>query len=176
MVTKILAKKPAPKASARPVAAEKPKRVTKAEQVIRDRSEKGLSLKGLLRSTPPYVKMKSRDEVVIKKYTPGGRTKGGHPAITAICISNTHRAPVRHKLSIIGLDTDVKAVSRQKSVLVSCDCEDFMYTWEYALSTWGAARIKYCNGEPAVVKNPGNYPGMCKHLVAVAKLAVERAD
>lgn len=188
MATKILIKKAAPVAAkkvvrkAAPVAAKKvvkkaapvarkaapvavkevpAVKLSKTEIIIRDRSDKGLSLRALLNSTPPYVKMKARDEVVIKKYTPGARTKGGHPAVTAVCISMTHRAPVRHKLSIIGLDKDVSTLGRQKRVLVSCDCEDFMYTWEYALSTWGAARIQFSNGDPAVVKNPGNYPGMC---------------
>ena len=174
MATKILVKRAPVKATVvkKPVE----KRLTRAEIVVRDRSEKGLSLKALLKSTPPYVKMKARDEVVIKKYTPDSRTKGGHPAVTAICVSMTHKVPVRHRSSIIGLDKDISSVGRQKRVIVSCGCEDFMYTWEYALSTWGAARIKYCNGEPAVVKNPGNYPGMCKHLVEVAKLIIQQGD
>lgn len=173
MATKILIKKSSTAVKPKPTPAVK---LTRPERAIQDRSDKGLSLRALLKSTPPYVKMKARDEVVVKKYTPGGHTKGGHPAVTGICVSMTRKVPVRHKLSIIGLDKDISTVGRQKRVIVSCDCEDFLYTWEYALSTWGAARIKYSNGEPAVVKNPGNYPGMCKHLVEVGKLVVSQGD
>lgn len=47
------------------------------------------------------------------------------------------------------------------------NCEFFMYYSEYALWTWGAANIRYSNGQPAVVRNPGNHPVLCKHLVQV---------
>lgn len=130
----------------------------------------------LMRSTPPYVKMKSREEVVVKKFDPTVRTKGGYPAVTAACISLVNKHPTVHKQTIIGMDKLVPTISGQKKVTVSCSCEDFCFTWEYALWTWGAAKIKFCNGEPAVMKNPGNYPGMCKHLVKVAKLVLERKD
>lgn len=56
---------------------------------------------------------------------------------------------------------------------IAHNCEFFMYYSEYALSTWGAARIKYSNGEPAVVKNPGNLPLVCKHLVKVLRAIKE---
>jgi hypothetical protein len=149
---------------------------SKKAQQLSDRATKGLSLMKLMKSTPPYVKMKSRDEVVVKKFDPQARTKGGYPAITSACVSMVNRAPKLHKQTIIGMDKTGGKVSSQKRVNVSCSCEDFCFTWEYALWTWGAAKIKYCNGEPAVVKNPGNYPGMCKHLTKVAKLVLERKD
>jgi len=41
------------------------------------------------------------------------------------------------------------------------NCESYTFTWEYANWTWGASKIIYSNGEPAVVKNPGNRPGLC---------------
>jgi len=41
------------------------------------------------------------------------------------------------------------------------NCEDFIYTGEWALTQWGAAKIKRSNGEPAVVKNPQAYPYYC---------------
>ncbi len=154
------------------------KQVKKAKQILSTvRMEKGLSIKGLLRRTPPYYKNTGRDDIVIKKYNPKARTKGLHYAVTAVCVSASKRhAAVPHKCSIIGLDKGVSKLSRQKRVHVSCDCEDFCFTWEYSLMTWGAAAIKYSNGEPAVVKNPGNVAGACKHLCAVMELVLERNE
>lgn len=133
-----------------------------------ERAAKGLSLKSLFRSTPAYVKMKSQEDVVVKKLTKTS-TRGGAPAVVAHCL--TPGSTVK-RVSIIGMDKEEDSIVRQKRVLVSCPCEDFTFTWEYALWTWGASHIKYCNGDPAVVRNPGNYPGMCKHLVAVAKIVL----
>ena len=46
-------------------------------------------------------------------------------------------------------------------VIVSCSCDDFLYTWETALNLKGAARLEYSNGEMPNEKNPGNTPGCC---------------
>lgn len=150
--------------------AAKPKSV-----VENSRMEKGLSILGILKNTPAYVKATSREEVVVKKYR-AAVTKGGHHAMQAVCVSTKHKSPTPHKCSVIGLDKDKSNVSGQRRVVVSCDCEFFMFYCEYALSTWGAARIKYSNGEPAVVRNPGNVPLACKHLVKVLRLIRERGD
>lgn len=56
------------------------------------------------------------------------------------------------------------------------NCESYMFTWEYANWTWGASKILYSNGDPAVVKNPGNKPGVCKHLVELIQTIMERKD
>lgn len=139
------------------------------------RVDKGLSVKGILRKCPAYQKNLGADTVTIKKYKPDARTKGRHYAVTAVCISDAKR-PTPHRCSVIGLDKTVTKVSAQKKVSISCDCEDWCFTWEYAMSTWGAASIKYSNGDPAVMKNPGNHPGACKHLCAVLALIVSRGD
>lgn len=135
------------------------------------RAEKGLSIAALIKSTPPYIKSKARDEVTVKKLGKT-KTKGGHTAFKAICKSH-EKGSRPHQCSVIGLEKEKPLLSKQKRVLVSCDCEFFMYYSEYALSTWGAARIKYSNGEPAVVKNPGNLPLVCKHLVKVLRAIKE---
>lgn len=54
------------------------------------------------------------------------------------------------------------------------NCGFFCFYCEYALWTWGAAKIKRCNGDPAVVKNPGNIPLVCKHLVVLLKELAEK--
>lgn len=145
------------------------------------RAAKGLSLLGLLKNTPAYIKNTARDEVVVKKYEKA-ITKGGMNAIQAVCVSMTHKAPTPHKCTVIGMEKPESKTARpskissQKKVMVSCDCDFFKYTAEYALWTWGAAKIKYSNGEPAVVKNPSNIPLVCKHLAKVLRLIKERGD
>jgi hypothetical protein len=131
------------------------------------RAEKGLSLIGLMKYAVPYTKAKSLD-VVVKKMD-RKLTRGKCPAIVAVCQDTSTRSAVPHKVTIIGMDPDQPKVAKQKKILVECDCEDHTFTWEYALWTWGAAKIKKSNGEPAVVKNPGNYPGQCKHVYRVLK-------
>ena len=59
-----------------------------------------------------------------------------------------------------------------ENVKVTCGCDDFKYTWEYALNHAGAADIIHCNGEPPEEKNPQMIPGLCKHLIAMAVLMV----
>jgi hypothetical protein len=135
------------------------------------RAEKGLSIIGLLKNTPPYIKAKARDEVTLKKLSKT-QTKGGHHAIAGVCKSNV-KGSTPHKCNVIGLDKAQSKISKQKRVIVSCDCEFFMFYSEYALSTWGAARIKYSNGEAAVVRNPGNLPLVCKHLVKLLRAVKE---
>lgn len=54
--------------------------------------------------------------------------------------------------------------TNDKQVVVSCSCEDFMFTFEYALNKKKAARIEYCNGEVPVDRNPRLVPGCCGHI------------
>jgi hypothetical protein len=146
-----------------------------ATPVDKARIEKGLSIVGLLKNTPRYIKEQARDQVVVKKYGKA-KTKGGHTALQAICQTVFPQRHKPHKCHVIGLDPEKNKVAGQKRVIVSCDCEFFLFYCEYALSTWGAARIKHSNGEPAVVRNPGNVPLVCRHLVPVLKLIKDRGD
>jgi len=159
------------------------KKDTKLEQQVKDitnnptgkippdikKANKGLSLKGILRHTPKYIKNSSED-IAISSYKPT-KTKGGLPAVTGYSYDGTKKPRKKHKFQIIGLEKG-KKLSEQKRVKVSCQCEFFMYYSEYALWTWGAANITYSNGEPAVVRNPGNIPLYCKHLAMVAQFII----
>lgn len=125
----------------------------------------GLSLKQLLRATPPYIRANSQ-EVVIKSLKPA-TTKGGHPGIRAKVMSVARKVKTLYDTSVAGKEKEIP-VSQQKHVLVSCSCPFFCYNSEYALKHWGSAVIKYSNGEPASVTNPSNHPLLCKHLYALA--------
>lgn len=61
-----------------------------------------------------------------------------------------------------------------KMVVVSCSCEDFMYTWEVALSKKKAARIKYSNGEMPDDRNPRMVPGCCAHLHKFGQMLISK--
>jgi intein/homing endonuclease len=52
-------------------------------------------------------------------------------------------------------------VSPKEKCVVSCSCEDFLFTWEYTLNKKGAARIEYSNGESSKDRNPQQIPGTC---------------
>lgn len=141
-------------------------------------SKKGLSLRTLFRGTPKLFLHNAQD-VVIKKVDVS-KTKSGMPAVTAIAYTSDPYRPMKtrryHKVHIIGLDKnkenlpDTKTpISKHKRVLVSCDCEAYVFGGaEYANAAHGAARIVYGNGNPPVVTNPMMVPFLCKHLVAVA--------
>lgn len=120
----------------------------------------GLSIKQLLKKVPNYILSKAKSRVVVKKYVPDAVSKGGYPAITAVCVDiEDSRRP--HRQSIIGLDKSNDFLYNQRQVLVSCSCEFFMYYCEVALHHHGAAKIKYSNGKHPEVTNPTLYPLSC---------------
>lgn len=125
----------------------------------------GLSIKQLVKATPAYIRSNAED-VVVKALRPA-TTKGGMPGIRTKTQTLGHKNQV-YDTTFVGKEKGIP-ISQQKHVLASCSCDFFCYTCEYALTHWGSSVIKYCNGEPAVVKNPQNHPLLCKHLVKVAQ-------
>lgn len=133
-------------------------------------SQKGLTLKQLLRNTPKMMRING-EETTVKKYKKT-KTKSLRPAVTATC---RHNDPFRpdaiardHEVQVVGRDKDRKISDSKQRVLVSCDCENFVYMWEYANAEHGASKLVYGNGEAPVFTNPSHSPALCKHLVAVA--------
>lgn len=133
---------------------------------VTDLTIKGMSLKALLRKTPKLMKYNAH-YVVVKKLSKK-KTKTGLPAIQGQCFSEDGIGANRtiYDLYVIGLDSKDKPVSQQKRVLVSCNCQNYTYTWEYANAYHGCSKIIYGNGEAPNFTNPGYLPGMCKHLVS----------
>lgn len=140
----------------------KPQRVGVPDKA---RAEKGMSLALLLKKQPKYL-LNSAEDVVIRSYKKA-KTKGGMPAIIGTARDLKTKPMVIHRFQVIGLDKEKQRISTQKRIKISCDCGWFTFYSEYALWTWGAANIRYSNGQPAVVRNPGNHPIACKHLVKV---------
>lgn len=142
--------------------AQKPKAIGLPDQA---RAEKGMSLALILRKQPKYI-LNSAEDVVVRTLTPR-TTKGGLPAFIGTA-RDLQTKPMRvHKFQVIGLNKEKSRITSQKKIKVSCSCEFFTFYSEYALWTWGAANIRFSNGDPAVVRNPGNHPIVCKHLAQV---------
>jgi hypothetical protein len=135
-------------------------------------TQKGMTLRKLLSNTPRIRKETGKEEVTLtslKKAT----TASGLPAIKAIA---RHKDPFmpnktikNREVFIIGLDSQTKPINKQKRVMVSCSCEDFVFHGgEYACAIHGAAKIIYGNGETPKFTNPSNTPFLCKHLSSLA--------
>lgn len=139
--------------------AKKPQRPVKQPGLV------GLSIKALVKATPPYIRSNG-DDVVVKSLKTA-TTKGGLPAIRAKTKTMLKNSSV-YDTHFIGKEKSIP-LSQQKHVLASCSCDWFWSHCEYALNHWGSAVIKYSNGEPALVTNPQNHPMLCKHLVSLAK-------
>ena len=138
------------------------------------RAEKGLTLMQLLKRQPRYL-INSAEDIVVRSYKKA-KTKGGMPAIIGTARDMNTRPMRIHQFKVIGLDKGKPDISTQRRIKVSCDCEWFCFVSEYALWTWGAASIKFSNGQPAKVRNPGNHPILCKHLTQVLMTIKKRND
>jgi hypothetical protein len=142
-------------------------------------TQKGLTLKQLLRNTPRFRRETGEYEVTLSKVKKAKTTGAGLPALTAIAV---HKDPFmpnktikKRPVYLIGLDSHDKPISKQRRVMVSCNCEDFVfYGGEYACALHGAAKIIYGNGEPPRITNPSNVPFLCKHLSALAYHAIKK--
>lgn len=132
-------------------------------------SAKGMTLRQIYAHAPRMMK-ENGEEMVFKSYKKL-KTPKGLPCIKAVVV---HRDPFKprmtdcpHEVTVIGIDTNLKPIGKQRRVFISCNCEDHCYTWEYALAAHGATHIIYGNGEPPVMKNPYQIPGCCKHCCGV---------
>ena len=59
-------------------------------------------------------------------------------------------------------------------IKVNCDCGKFIYYYEVALNKNNIADIIYSNGEPPDENNPTYQVSLCKHLVKVLTLVVNK--
>jgi len=61
----------------------------------------------------------------------------------------------------------------QNHVVLRCNCKDFFWRWNYTdrldKSLYGSVRKKYEAKERPGSSNPLELPGMCKHLIKLAK-------
>lgn len=134
--------------------------------------DKGMTLRQLLKNTPRLMREHGA-ECDVSGVT-RMRTAKGLPAVKALVV---HKDPFRpekivrrHEVIIVGLDDPNKTINKNRRVMVSCKCENFVFMWEYALAVHGAARVIYGNGEPPTMTNLAQVPGVCKHITALANV------
>ncbi len=100
--------------------------------------------------------------------------KKGERRIARAKTSSTHDINGNKKAG--GFTTYVTSVEPLgRYVKISCTCDDFLFTWEYALEKQGAADINYSNAEPPIEKNPRLIGGSCKHLYKFLSLLKSRS-
>jgi hypothetical protein len=120
------------------------------------------SIDQIIRITP-----RSRRENAAHVHIVGARRvrrRNGGIQIISMTVENGTR---RHQQEIrvvnpqwTGLFTDPS----NGGVILTCDCSDWMFTWEWVMAQHGAAEIIHGNGDPPHIKNPNMIPGVCKHL------------
>jgi hypothetical protein len=140
-------------------------------------TKRGRSLRQMIAGTPRLFINNAVD--VEAKKVERKKTATGRPVIVGQMVTwdpwRKDRVRRVHDAYIIGLDDDEnKPVNRHRKILVQCSCENFVYVWEYANATVGASRLIYSNGERPVFTNPNLAYGLCKHLVALAKIIMEK--
>lgn len=140
-------------------------------------SLKGKTLRQLINLTHPFFKAGAAHVEAAKvdlKFTATHRPVIAGRMVTWLPWENTRIRRV-HECYLVGMgNDDTKPVNRHTKVLAQCSCESFVFTFEYANATVGASRLIYSNGEPPSFTNPQMAPGLCKHLVALAKIALEK--
>ena len=114
----------------------------------------GLTRDTFLKNTPKIIIQRAKEFIKIEKVR-WGHFKTKRRVFTAVQTftldnGNEHVQEIR--------------ITNPNKYWVSCDCGNFKYVWEFALTKHGASSIKYSNGQPATKTNPKNIPGVCKHL------------
>jgi hypothetical protein len=140
-------------------------------------TKRGMSLRELIRCTPKlflYNATEVRARTIELK-----KTQTARPVIYGQMVTDDpwrrDRTRRIHETYIIGMDDDdKKPITRHKKVLIQCSCENFVYVFEYANASVGASRLIYCNGDYPYMTNPSLAPGCCKHVIALAKIAIEK--
>jgi len=120
--------------------------------------------------TPRKIKKRANNDITVKLETISNKGKYQYSTFTN-SNGNIHRPyiiplnPLTDKSGkIFNLNPNINS-----SVLVWCDCKNFLYTLEVSLNKEDASRIINSNGAEPVVMNPKMKTFLCKHLQACAK-------
>lgn len=133
--------------------------------------KKGITLRKLLKEQPPYIR--NNAEGLIIKRAEKATTKKGYPAARFI-VASASVSGKNYEITVVGKHSELKLSEKNQLVVVHCSCSFFWSYCEYALTQHAASTIKYCNGQPAVVNNPDNFPLICKHLYRCLTAIVEK--
>jgi len=139
----------------------------------------GMTIAQLLATTDSSRKSNAvRDRVTLVSFKPGGAKKDKIVAKTLTYDNNGPRLEIRPHTHWIqkkcAAPEDYALPFNKSRVQVSCNCPDYLYTYEYALNHHGAARIINSNGEYPILKNPTLQAGLCKHLWVLLSYAKKK--
>ena len=112
----------------------------------------------MVKNTPKNIKKNSKDVKVSVHSSLFKKLFSKNPILNVVTKTVTNGNKHQQKIKLQG-----------KHYWVSCNCENFKFQWEYALSLYGGTSIIYGNGESAEKTNPSNSPGVCKHLYKIIK-------
>jgi len=74
-------------------------------------------------------------------------------------------SPRSHITNIYAADPDYEGkLYNCPAIRVSCNCKDFLFRREVALTLKNAAEIRYSNGDMPIETNPQLIPATCKHI------------
>lgn len=98
----------------------------------------------------------------------GFRRRNGTHGIQIITITRPQQRSERSHRHQIEIGTALKnwpgnISDRGCPVLFSCNCERWLFYYEWVAHRHGAAEIIYGNGEPPYITNPTFRIGICKH-------------
>ena len=127
---------------------------------------KVLTIGQLLKSTDSLRKSGS-DDTIIKALRFTKTANGLIVAKAAMSSASRKHLVFDTWYTFTGLENR-RQINAKSKVMVQCQCEDYMFVWEYANTAHNAARIFYSNGEAPDERNPAYRPGLCKHSYRLA--------
>lgn len=130
-------------------------------------ASRGLTCTEILSVIPPdRIDNAKRDNVTMVSFNVNKRDP--NKAFSRTLTRDSTKKPVvvrphRHWIT----KTEKDKPFHKSKLQVSCDCPDWMFTWEVAMTRHGASWIKYSNGDPPIFKNPRQVAGGCKHIAVL---------
>lgn len=135
---------------------------------------KGLTLRQLIKSTPSNIQYLSRDTRVKKvKKQYDKKTNRARLLAQVYSVPDTGTGRI-HTCSITIKGMKNKFSDIKVPVVVSCNCENYMFTWEVANNKKGSSEIEFSNGELPLMTNPSLVPGLCRHLVCLGNRIINK--
>lgn len=81
---------------------------------------------------------------------------------------HTHNTSNKHEYRLT-IWSDTPVITSKSKLIIDSPNPVWVFTYEYAMAKIGNAFIYRCNGDPPLIKNPGNKPGIDHHVYAAIK-------
>ena len=134
-----------------------------------------LSYSELLRKTPLNI-MRNSKNVRTRQWKYEEALEEGENIVQIMIRSKdpSYRGSGRTHIQVIRYQKDNKTkVNKMTPIWVSCSCENWLYTQEYAVWVNDSTNIIHCNGNFPKIKNKVLKSGLCKHLLKAIPKALK---